>query len=104
MAKTMAYEMSKEMLKNQDSLKEIIKDLATEMKQKLDEKVISNEITKEDENLILEDSKIKNIFIDVDEEGIVPNISSIGKVEEQKEDISGSIEKMKMFKRRKVGN
>jgi hypothetical protein len=55
--------------------------------------------------LVLEDPKIKDVFIDVDEKnGVTPNITSIGKVEEQKEDISGSLEKMKMFKHRRVGS
>jgi len=104
MAKTMASEMSKEILKNNDTIKQIVVELANEMVDKINNKVIIKELeTKKD--LIIDDNKPEDIFVEIEENEMKmqTNIKDIGKVTEDKTDISESLEKMKRF-RRKVGS
>jgi hypothetical protein len=109
LAKEMAKGMASEMLKSNElvmsAAKEMASGMAKEMMKELNLNIqnITNVAPKE-EKLKFEDVKPDNVVIDVDETTVQPQINEIGKVLEEKTDVSEQLEKMKRFKRRKTVN
>ena len=108
MAKEMAKTMVKEMMKDGEIVKELIKQENKDLKQEIrsikesigEQNITIKEEKKEKEPFIIEEEKPDEIFVDVEESGIKANIVEVGKEKEEKQDLSGSLEKMKRFRRK----
>jgi hypothetical protein len=103
MARTMAIEMSKNMIKNDDVIRQIASQLASEMVAQILEK--GQFIKQKEQQQVDSHDDAQDIFIDVspEESKISTNIKDVGKIQSAKDDISGSLEKMKMFRRKQGG-
>ena len=116
-AKEMAKVMAKEMLKDGDVVRELVKQQGQLIKQEnenlkqeirslkdnfSDQKIVVQQ--KENEPFIIENEKPEDIFIDINTEdsGIKSNIQEVGKEKDEIQDLSGSLEKMKRFRRKPI--
>lgn len=112
LAKEMAKEMSKEMLKqmagkNSELMNEV-KDLKETIKQQPQTTIVNNNVAPEQQapkqdKFLIEEENPDNVIIDVDENVVQPKMKEIGKVKEEKTDLSGSLAKMKKFRRKQNG-
>lgn len=107
MAQEIAKTTAKEMLKNnatmQDTIRELAKEMAREMVKelnipKLKEEEVEQKVEQQIEDVLIEDQKPKNIFIDV--ESNVKVNADVGQIKEEKVNLSDSLEKMKRFRRK----
>ena len=103
MAKEMAKTMAQEMIKNNPDIKVLAKEMATEMVSQINSKIVvqQNDTSKEQQFKIDEEVP-ENVVIDVNEKNMKSNINEIGTVKEEKADISGSLEKMRRFRRKPI--
>jgi hypothetical protein len=100
-AKEMAKTMAQEMVKNNPDMKSMAKEMANEMVSQLSGKLVQGTSQQQKETLKI-DEELANIVIDVDETGLEEkaNIKEIGSIKEEKSNISGSLEKMRRFRRK----
>lgn len=104
LAKQMAQSMAQEMLKNSSLVKDIAKEVAKEMTLELkDSFKVQQIVTSSAQENKIQVSNPDNVFIDFkdDEVQLKSSIKGLGTVEVQKDDLTGSLEKMKRFKRSK---
>lgn len=103
-AKKMAQSMAEEMIKNSPLVKEIAKEIAKEMVIGINENIKTQQvIVQQNVEKKIDLKSSDNIFVDFKDEetGMKANIKDIGTVEVQKDDLSGSLEKMKKFRQSK---
>ena len=101
-AKNMAQTMAEEMVKNSPLIREMAKEIAKEMVLEIKDNFKSAlPVEIESRKISIQDQKPDNVFIDFNDDDvkIETNISEIGTVEVKKDDLSGSLEKMKRFKK-----
>lgn len=101
MAREMAKTMAAEMVKTNPDIQALAKEMAKEMAKEINLKqpmVLG--VTKTEQTL--EDEKVANLFIDVDDIGVKVNNENIGTVREEGIDLSSSLEKFKRFKKVKL--
>lgn len=104
-AKTMAKKMAEEMICN-SLIRDIAKQLAKEMVSEIKDNIKIEQVAFQQVELPQVSSKIeiessKDIFVDFKDEevGITANINNLGKVEAKDDNLSSSLEKIKLLKR-----
>jgi hypothetical protein len=106
-AKTTAAEMMKNNVSQDDLVKTLAKQMAKEMMAELQLNPGQSQTKQEEkvtiENIVLDEQKPENVFINVEADGMKANTTNIGTEKEETVNISSSLEKMKRF-RRKVGS
>ena len=102
MAKKMAQTMAEEMIKNSQLVKEIAKELAKEMVLEIKDNLKIEHVSQQVAQEKFKSDSPDNIFVEFkdDESGITANINNARTVEVQKDDLTGSLEKMKMFRKK----
>lgn len=108
LAKEMAKAMVQEMLKDNDLLKKVADDVS-QIKNNMGEQQVIIQADKQQteekkSKIVIEETDLSNVVIDVDETNTQAEIKEIGKVKEEESDISGSLEKMKRFRRKPKKN
>lgn len=100
-AKTMAKKMAEEMISNSTLIRDIAKQVAKEMVSEIKSNIKIEQVALPQVSNKIEIESSKDIFVDFKDEevGITANINNLGKVEAKDDNLSSSLEKIKLLKR-----